>query len=408
VQYGENVSAGTDAGTVTVVGKGNCAGTVTAAFSIAKANPKNALTADESASYTQEELSANARTKTGVKGFGNNLKIYYDGSPDLPTNAGEYTVSFSVDAGENYKSATGVELGTFTITPLSLVGANVALAQSEFVYNGVAFKPQITGVTSANGVAISPDCYAVEYGTNTNAGTDAGTVKLTGTGSCLGSITKKFTIGKAVGALPALSLQGRVGYAQEDIEFPGEQWSWVTPSTKPYTFADVGDLTLQASYLPIAEEKTNYDWTGIATTVSVPVQVTLIPDSAWIQVASITNQAAVFSVKAGVWQHLNWSSRATDFAPNFSLTVTPNADKTTYTVAIQGKGVYEKVSASAVVGSDGRLITPIVHNPAKSLNPENPDSDIYDIRGNRIIGTPTTPGIYILRQGSQTRKIVVR
>jgi hypothetical protein len=65
-------------------------------------------------------------------------------------------------------------------------------------------------------------------------------------------------------------------------------------------------------------------------------------------------------------------------------------------------------NSSSSLSSSSSDATPILVNPAESLNPVNPDSDIFDISGNRVHGTPTTPGIYIVRQGSQTKTIVVK
>jgi hypothetical protein len=234
-------------------------------------------------------------------------------------------------------------------------------------------------------------------------------VQRSGTGNCKGSLIQSFDIARATGKVPELEiLPGRVGYTQGSIALP-EQWSWFMPGTKSFTVAQVGDTAFQAIYAPTAEEKTNFDWAGVATTVSLPVSLSLVPDTAWIQISDIANEAAVFSVRAGAWEHLNWSSLAADFAPNFDLAITPNEDASTYTVAIQGKSgtIYEKVSATAQVGADGKLLTGVDDHPAPLGHPSG-GGEYFDVRGNRIVGTPKTPVIYILRQGSQTRKIVVR
>jgi hypothetical protein len=60
--------------------------------------------------------------------------------------------------------------------------------------------------------------------------------------------------------------------------------------------------------------------------------------------------------------------------------------------------------------------TPILAGPAGSFNPGNPDSDIFDLHGNRVArsqGLSTAlkdlrPGVYIVRQGSRVKTVVVR
>jgi hypothetical protein len=66
---------------------------------------------------------------------------------------------------------------------------------------------------------------------------------------------------------------------------------------------------------------------------------------------------------------------------------------------------------SKVAPADVKPPTPIRTNPAQSLNPGNPDSDIFDLRGNRIgrsLSEVEGPGIYIVRQGALSRTVVVR
>jgi hypothetical protein len=56
------------------------------------------------------------------------------------------------------------------------------------------------------------------------------------------------------------------------------------------------------------------------------------------------------------------------------------------------------------------VTTPLLANPVQSLNPENLDSDVFDLRGNRVGASLVNvrPGVYIVRQGSQTKTVVVR
>lgn len=70
-------------------------------------------------------------TENGVTGMGAISAIYYTGispttyakSETAPTNAGTYSVSIDVDAGDNYAAATGIAVGQFTITKAENIDA---------------------------------------------------------------------------------------------------------------------------------------------------------------------------------------------------------------------------------------------------------------------------------------------
>jgi hypothetical protein len=65
----------------------------------------------------------------------------------------------------------------------------------------------------------------------------------------------------------------------------------------------------------------------------------------------------------------------------------------------------EEVSSSSSAGG-GKQLVPVWAAPARTghLAP----AAHFDLRGNRMGGKPAIPGIYLVREGSQTRKIVVR
>jgi hypothetical protein len=52
--------------------------------------------------------------------------------------------------------------------------------------------------------------------------------------------------------------------------------------------------------------------------------------------------------------------------------------------------------------------TPVFSTPQMGGHGEPPLPAFYDMRGNKIHGTPSTPGVYIVRTGSKTQTIVVR
>jgi endo-1,4-beta-D-glucanase Y len=56
---------------------------------------------------------------------------------------------------------------------------------------------------------------------------------------------------------------------------------------------------------------------------------------------------------------------------------------------------------------DPGIVTPIRNHPAPSGHPSE-GGEFFDVRGNRVAGIPKTPGVYIVRQGSQTKTMVVK
>jgi mannan endo-1,4-beta-mannosidase len=65
------------------------------------------------------------------------------------------------------------------------------------------------------------------------------------------------------------------------------------------------------------------------------------------------------------------------------------------------------ITLDEMPGWDTYKPTPVVSGPENPLI-KNIKVQTFDIRGNRVHGTPQTPGVYIVRQGSQTKSIVVR
>jgi hypothetical protein len=345
-QYTDNVGAGM--ATITLLGAGNCSGTATTTFEISKAKLTVMPEAD------QAQVAGVSVAKTALK----------------------YTLSGFVNGEDK-----SVVIGALSWTDCD-GGTGVACTSAgEFAFT--------TGTLSAQNYSFQIAAEAPIY-LITAASTDAmpnGTVPV-----------------------PTEPLIAKVGYAQADIVFPSGdwtgKWNWATPSTKVYQPADVGSVLMQAIYAPSTAEIAKYNWNGIQTTQNLPVNIALLPDTAYIQFASLESQFAVIAVKAGAWQHLNWSSAI--FNDSLSVTITPNADNATHTVTVQGKGIYENIHASAIVTAEGRVLTPVV---GAGRHMGLPIQWVFDVRGNyvgRSLSDVERPGVYILRQGSQTRKIVVR
>lgn len=175
--YNNNIDAGT--ATVTVVGKGNCDGTVTKTFTISPKELNSGYFSIDPSSveYTGDEIKPNVGTLS-----------YIEENRD-------YTVSYSNNINVGTATVTIVCIGnycgtvkkTFKITMRTIKESDVTWDLSSTEYTGEEIKPGV----SVDGLKEDVD-YTVSYSNNIDAGT--GTVAVTGINNCDGVISKTFTI----------------------------------------------------------------------------------------------------------------------------------------------------------------------------------------------------------------------
>ena len=183
--YTNNTNAGT--ATVTVTGKGNYVGTITATFAINRRSLSDAsVSGTSNKTYNGAAQIQNPVVKVGDRTLTNGTD--YTLSYSNNTNVGTATVTITGKG--NY---TGTVSKTFAISAASLAGAEVSGIAGR-TYNGSAQTQsptvKLSGKTLANGTD-----YTLSYANNTNAGT--ATVTITGKGNYSGSISKTFTISQA-------------------------------------------------------------------------------------------------------------------------------------------------------------------------------------------------------------------
>ena len=132
---------------LTLKGNGNFTGYNTLTYTIHKATPdkddfsielpQNAIYDDETAYF------ATVSVKDSVNGMGD-VTVKYNGSTTPPTDAGTYTVTVDVAAGDNYNAAT-IELGSFTIAKAE---GNASVSVADWTYGDA---PNAPVVSSTNG-----------------------------------------------------------------------------------------------------------------------------------------------------------------------------------------------------------------------------------------------------------------
>ena len=180
-------NGGTAVGTynVSVVGKGNYAGTITKNFTIS-ANSTTLSVTLGTTSYTYDGT-AKQPTVTIKAGQTTLAATDYDVAYTNNVNAGTATVS--VTGKGNYAGSTGS--ATFTITAKALTDAMVTLSATTFTYNGCVQKPTVIVADGTTTLKENAD-----YTLTNNGGTAVGTysVSVVGKGNYSGTITKNFTI----------------------------------------------------------------------------------------------------------------------------------------------------------------------------------------------------------------------
>lgn len=285
----------TETYTITITGKGNYGGTVVdTAKQLAGTLDSASIVVDQSMTSVYNGKRVTFGETGPVIKNGNVVLVYgedytLDPIPEI-INAGEYGITIRADKGD-YKSENGSSSKTFTytVTPRSVednAGAFVTTLYdpvtgssdpASFTWTGSKIEPKVrlvdTGISGHDAsvgdtwtnndslsVTTMMDSFAVSYGTNTDAGAEAGTVTLTASGNYTGTITKTFAIGQDIS-------YASLTYDKTTAEYDG------TPKSQTITVKYNGQtLTEGTAY----ESPVVYNWVGGST--SAPTEVgTYIP-----------------------------------------------------------------------------------------------------------------------------------
>jgi hypothetical protein len=234
VQYRNNINVGTMTATAVISGMGDYTGSVEKNFTINKkdlSDPTIKVTASDVTYAYGSNVSSPVITVTDTASgkeltggtYGTDYTISY---PTRPTEVGDnYSFTITAKAASNY---TGTATGTYRVLPLDVSqSAQVTLAQTEYEYNGEAFKPAVTAVV-VNGITLETrKDYAVDYKDNIDAG-DKAKVIVTFKGNYTGSVTSYFTITSPLPNVKDASL------TIADQTYTGKQ---ITPDVSTITIA---------------------------------------------------------------------------------------------------------------------------------------------------------------------------
>lgn len=117
---------------------------------------------------------------------------YYDANntklDSAPKKVGTYTVKIDVVANDTYRAITDLEVGSFTILPITLTKDDITVTGiGNEIYTGSQIKPEPSVWYAASGTLEKDTYYTLAYGTNTDIGT--GSVTINFKGSYAGSLT---------------------------------------------------------------------------------------------------------------------------------------------------------------------------------------------------------------------------
>ena len=164
-------------------------------------------------------------------------------------DAGTYTIT--VTGKGSYNTLTGTT--TFTIQPRDISNATVAVSGT-YYFNGAQIQPEADKITvkdsampeGRQNLTADKDYGNITYGANNTAGTDAGSVTVTGRGNYTGTATGRFTIlsagagGNVSGGKLEIAPIGDVTYTGEKLE-PALTVTWVSKDGNTIHTLGAGD-----------------------------------------------------------------------------------------------------------------------------------------------------------------------
>ena len=180
-------------------------------------NPK-AITADmigniDAQEYTGKDIKPTPEVKDGTTKLTNDTDFTYSYSNNR--NAG--TATLTITGKGNYEGEVTKE---FTISPKSIDGASIELANKSFAYTGSEQTVNITSVKLSDGTILGTDDYVIKD--NSNKATNAGEITLTieGKGNYTETATTTWEITKAV---PKLADFDVVPDLSNELTYSGEE-----------------------------------------------------------------------------------------------------------------------------------------------------------------------------------------
>ncbi|MCD8125004.1 MAG: leucine-rich repeat protein [Lachnospiraceae bacterium] len=389
VEYTNNVNAGTATVTITIIGESYTGESLTANFTIAKAEQE--LTVLETVTVVAEKTAQLTPSTTATDSVtysyeSADTSVATVDASGVITGVAEGTTTITVTAAEttNYKSASAevTVVVAAGVTELTAENTSVSLAETEFVYDGTVKEPEVT-VVCGEVTLIQDTDYTVTYTANTNAG--EATVTITGTGdSYSGVLTATFTIAKANQNLTAVMESASLTYGQTAaITVSGAEGA-LTYASSNESVATVdanGLVTAVATGTAIITVKAaatdNYN--AAEATVSLTVisaaiddcEITLDKESytynGEVQTPTVTVTYGTYTLTEGLDYTLTWGNANSTEVGEYTVTVTginnfSGTVEKTYSIGkavqtISGTTSYSKTYGAGTFALDAKRVT---------------------------------------------------
>ncbi|MCD8053492.1 MAG: leucine-rich repeat protein [Lachnospiraceae bacterium] len=389
VEYTNNVNAGTATVTITIIGESYTGESLTANFTIAKAEqiltvpetvsvvagntaqltPSTTATEDVTFSYASADTSVATVDESGVI---------------TGVAAGTTTITVTAVETANYKSASAevTVVVAAGVTELTAENTSVSLAETEFVYDGTVKEPEVT-VVCGEVTLIQGTDYTVAYTDNTNAGT--ATVTITGTGnSYSGELTATFTIAKAEQKLTAEMESTTLAYGQTaTITVSGAEGAltYVSSNESAATVDANGLVTAVATgtaQITVSAAATD-NYNAAEATVSLTVISAVIDDceitldkesytyNGEAQTPTVTVTYGTYTLTEGLDYTLTWGNANSTEVGEYTVTMTginnfSDTVKKTYSIGkaaqmISGTTSYLKTYGAGTFALDAKRVT---------------------------------------------------
>lgn len=186
------------------------------------------------------------------------------------TNAG--TASVTIMGTGDY---TGTIVKEYTIESMSIIGKTASLSAASYTYDGKAKEPTVTLMNSNTTLKNNTD-YTVTYRNNTKTG--EATVKITGIGNYIGSITKNFTIKQHSNAIKVTTKHTKTASTKAQLitlgaKATGGKLTYKSDNSK-VTVSRTGKVTIKANFsgkavITVTAGDTNYKTVTKKVTITV-------------------------------------------------------------------------------------------------------------------------------------------
>ena len=384
LRYANNVNAGNNA-QILVNGKGNFTGTKILYFTIQKRNLSDTLygiNADENTTYTGSAIKPNINITylSDTLEINSDFTVTYGENINAGENAGSINI-FAVET-SNY---TGTVQIKFNIQAKNIESAVGKIEIPAHTYTGTKIEPTFTLKDIARDVELIKDTdYRVNYGSNITAGTNAGTIVITGTNNYSGVINLTFNITSRT-----IDDEFEITVDESQCIYTGYQLTPnITIKLDSYTLAQYTDYTIKYGENINVETGGTVTITGTGNFIGTKeynfeiTPKTLSNDDPTLSIVDIptqvytgTNITPVFTV---TYQYnTEYSAKTLTENTDFTVTYDDNINVGTVTATLTGKGNYigsmtkefsiiERPLTRAMLGTQNYDYNMLEHKPADS------------------------------------------